>query len=387
MSDYGSVITTAGAAAEAAANASGTPLQLTMFVVGDGGGNPVIPDAAQTELINEVYRGNISALSVNPDNETQLIATLVIPRESGGYVIRELGLLTEDGTLYSVSNFADQDKPAPDSGLAVSIKISYMLAVSNVADITFVLPADEYLTEAYADTLYLRQDKHLKEIADQGEEAQAEARKNLALGKLATKDELTASDVGAVPQYSTPLAVDLNTLGSHESAGVYFQQTDVDALPELNYPIAQSGTLLVTPSAYGCQQEYTTFSTGQKFVRGLTNDFDGVSGPWGPWRQYFGDSNAPPYPVTSVNGMQGAVNIPAPDLSPYATSEWVNNWFVQSIRLSGLSSRHFDPSVNVEDGAVFTNMDMVGGSSNVGNVYVRYIQQDINGVWAVIARL
>ncbi|MFV0570231.1 MAG: pyocin knob domain-containing protein, partial [Citrobacter portucalensis] len=126
-----------------------------------------------------------------------------------------------------------------------------------------------------------------------------------------------AWDTGALPLYPTPLTVDLNTLGATESAGVYCQQADASALPELNYPIAQSGTLLVTPSAYGCQQEYTTFSSGRKFVRGLTTGFDGVSGPWGPWYQYFGDSNAPPYPVTSVNGMTGDVVIPAPDLSGY----------------------------------------------------------------------
>lgn len=184
MSDYGSIITTAGAAAEAAANASGTALKLTEFVVGDGGGAATLPDAGQTGLVNEVYRGSISGLSVNPDDVTQLIASLVIPRESGGYVVRELGILTEDGTLYSVSNYPDQTKPAPDSGLAVSMKFDYMLAVSSAANITFVLPAGEYLTEVAADALYLRQDKYLGEIQDAGSDAQQAASDNInALSK------------------------------------------------------------------------------------------------------------------------------------------------------------------------------------------------------------
>lgn len=148
--------------------------------------------------------------------------------------------------------------------------------------------------------------------------------------------------------------------------------------------------------------------------------------------EYYSEDNPPPYPVTSVNTKTGAVTLtaadvgalpdtyvppaapvtsvntktgavtltaadvgalpdtyvpPSVDLSPYETIADANARFVQGIRLSELSSRHFDTSVGYEDGAVFTNMDMVGGSSNVGNVYVRYIQQDINGVWAVIGRL
>lgn len=375
MSDYGSIITIAGAAAEAAANASGTPLKLTMFVVGDGGGAPVTPDPAQTELINEVYRGSISGLSVNPDDATQLIATLIIPGESGGYVIRELGIVTEDGTLYSVSNYADQNKPSPDSGMAVSVKIDYMLAVSNKADITFVLPAGEYLTEVYADTLYLRQDQRLSEIAGQGEEAQAAARGHLALGELATKDSLTASDTGALPLYPPPLTVDLNTLGVTESAGVYCQTVDVNALPELNYPIAQSGTLLVTPSAYGCQQEYTTFGSGRKFVRGLTASFDGVSGPWGAWREYYGESNPPP----------------AQDLSGYYTKAEADARFVQSFQFGAVtqitaSGNQYATSpgcvmciIQDSDTGNWPSFDSVDA------VYQKPAQININDTWLTVA--
>ncbi|WP_279423347.1 pyocin knob domain-containing protein, partial [Glaesserella parasuis] len=50
----------------------------------------------------------------------------------------------------------------------------------------------------------------------------------------------------------------------------------------LNYPAQEAGTLLVTPSAYGYQQEYTTFYSNKKFVRG--RDGNG----WLSWKQIDG---------------------------------------------------------------------------------------------------
>uniref|UniRef100_UPI00056B0422 pyocin knob domain-containing protein n=1 Tax=Photorhabdus australis TaxID=286156 RepID=UPI00056B0422 len=60
-----------------------------------------------------------------------------------------------------------------------------------------------------------------------------------------------------------------------------------------NYPVNQAGTLVVTPSAYGCQQEYTSFSTGRKFTRGLSQIWNGNDGPWNPWVEYYGVNNVP----------------------------------------------------------------------------------------------
>ncbi|WP_343529315.1 pyocin knob domain-containing protein [Yokenella regensburgei] len=84
--------------------------------------------------------------------------------------------------------------------------------------------------------------------------------------------------------YPDVLSVDLNTLGSKQHCGVYYQHTSINASPENNYPTNMAGTLLITPSAYGAQQEYTTYNN-RKFMRGLTSTFDGT-GPWGYWVEY-----------------------------------------------------------------------------------------------------
>ncbi|MDV1267045.1 pyocin knob domain-containing protein [Citrobacter freundii] len=89
------------------------------------------------------------------------------------------------------------------------------------------------------------------------------------------------------------LTVDLNTLGAIDSAGVYAQTLDENATPANHYPINQAGTLIVTPSAYGCQQEYTSFSSGRKFTRGLAQGWNGVDGPWKSWVEFYGTTNKP----------------------------------------------------------------------------------------------
>lgn len=188
MSDYYFLITDAGKALEVAAHASGEPVKLTEFSVGDGGGAPVTPDTAQTSLVNEVYRDVLSSLSVNPSDASVLEAECVIPSSSGGYTIREVGIFADDGTLYAVGNYPDQDKPAPDSGFAASLDIYAELAVSDTSDITLTVQDGSYLTEPQGDTLYLRQDKQFSEIADQGEEAQAESRENIGCGTAAAAD-------------------------------------------------------------------------------------------------------------------------------------------------------------------------------------------------------
>lgn len=94
------------------------------------------------------------------------------------------------------------------------------------------------------------------------------------------------SDVGALPVNAPELSVNLNTLG-HPTAsiGLYFQGSSAAATAANNYPILEAGSLLVARTAYGCQQEYTTYASGRKFVRGLTGPFNG-SGPWETWKEY-----------------------------------------------------------------------------------------------------
>lgn len=117
-------------------------------------------------------------------------------------------------------------------------------------------------------------------------------------------------DVKAVGDYQEVLTADLNTVIGQ---GVYFQDADVNATDAKHYPITQAGTLFVTRSVYGAQQEYTTH-TGRKFQRGLTSNWNGSNGPWGPWTEFWsGDTPAgvAPYVAKGGDTMTGALTMSA----------------------------------------------------------------------------
>lgn len=193
MSDYYILITDAGAALEASAHAAGTTVKLAKFGVCDGGVD-FIPDPAATTFANEVFQSDISSLTISADDATVMVAQCIIPGSSGGYTIRGIAIYTDDGTLYATGNYPDQPKPAPDSGFAASLEILAQLAVSDTADVSLTVTEGNFLTETQGNTLYLRQDKRLSEIAAAGAEAQSAARDNLALGSAATATLTTSSN-------------------------------------------------------------------------------------------------------------------------------------------------------------------------------------------------
>ncbi|HGT5715817.1 TPA: phage tail protein [Escherichia coli] len=149
-----SILTNRGKALEAASAAGGAPVVLDGFVVGDGKGNAVTPEAGQTALVREVYRGIISRLAVSPDQENQFIAYLALPEGVGGFTVREAGLLTSDGELYAVGSCAAIEKPIN----GVTATLQFRLAVAESAQVT--------LNVATGDGLFLRQDRNLSDVED-----------------------------------------------------------------------------------------------------------------------------------------------------------------------------------------------------------------------------
>lgn len=108
---------------------------------------------------------------------------------------------------------------------------------------------------------------------------------------------------------------------------------------------------------------------------------------WTDWDPIYSVKYKPPYPVRSVNGKTGDITIPAPDLSPYATKNWVLQNFVQNIDLTAPAEVGFWDGRGYPrgtDGAAMYNFNMVGGSSNVGNFIVRYTRKQVNNTWYVI---
>lgn len=197
---YYSILTNRGKELEAQSSATGKPVIIKDFVVGDGNGQAVTPDPARTSLVKEVYRGAISALQISPDQTNQFIAQLALGTDVGGFVVREVGLLTDAGKLYSVANCAAIEKPEN----SVSVSLQYRLAVSETANIE--------LKTATGDGLFLRLDKNLTEIAANGTAAQKEAREAIGIMDASTERKglvqlSSATDSASETQAATPKAV------------------------------------------------------------------------------------------------------------------------------------------------------------------------------------
>lgn len=169
MADYYSIITNRGKELEAEALASGRPIVLTQFVVGDSNGQQIKPDPKQIRLVNETFRGVIAELIVSPDQSTQLMAKIILPTGMGGFTVREVGLLTDAGELYAVANCPAIDKPVG----GVSVNMQFRLALSDTSNIT--------LNVATGDGLFLRIDQNLKEIKARGDDSQREARESIGI--------------------------------------------------------------------------------------------------------------------------------------------------------------------------------------------------------------
>lgn len=221
---YYSILTNRGKELEAQSSATGKPVIIKDFVVGDGNGKAVTPDPARTSLVKEVYRGAISALQISPDQTNQFIAQLALGTDVGGFVVREVGLLTDAGELYSVANCAAIEKPEN----SVSVSLQYRLAVSETANIE--------LKTATGDGLFLRLDKNLTEIAANGTAAQKEAREAIGIMDASTERKglvqlSSATDSESETQAATPKAIKAlkDSLGDAAKKTVVTSATDTTA--------------------------------------------------------------------------------------------------------------------------------------------------------------
>ncbi|EDR6664460.1 phage tail protein [Salmonella enterica subsp. enterica] len=155
---FKTVITTAGAAKLAAATMpGGKKINLNVMAVGDGGGKLPVPDAVQTQLVNEVWRHTLNKISQDNRYSNYIVAELVIPPEVGGFWMRELGLYDDEGTLIAVANMAESYKPelAEGSGRAQTCRmviiVSSVESVELSIDSTMVMATQDYVDDRLAE--------------------------------------------------------------------------------------------------------------------------------------------------------------------------------------------------------------------------------------------
>jgi phage-related tail fiber protein len=154
---YRALLTDQGKALLANAAATGQKLEITQMAVGDGGGSATLPSENQTKLVNEKRRAALNSLQVNANSSNQVIAEQVIPEDTGGWWIRELGLYDKNGVLVAVANTPDTYKPLLAEGAGRTQVVRMVLLVKGdasaviVADKTAVLVSRDTLDAAIAE--------------------------------------------------------------------------------------------------------------------------------------------------------------------------------------------------------------------------------------------
>ncbi|HAJ5152940.1 TPA: phage tail protein, partial [Escherichia coli] len=146
------ILTNQGAARLANATMLGSKLNLTQMAVGDANGVLPTPDPAQTKLINQKRIAPLNLLSVDPNNQSQIIAEQIIPENEGGFWIREIGLYDDEGVLIAVANCPETYKPQLQEGSGRTQTIRMILVVTNTESITLKIdPSVVLATRKYVD--------------------------------------------------------------------------------------------------------------------------------------------------------------------------------------------------------------------------------------------
>lgn len=201
---YYSTLTEAGAALDAAARVSGTPVRLTHLAVGDGAGDVPDPDPQATGLRREICRRPVERIFVDPENPCLFWLELTLPTDVGGFWIREIGVFaaTDEGmVLFAVGNHAPYYKAKLDSGLASEHTIRIGITVSSEAVVEMRVSSAVYVTREELEAL--REELLARMAASSGLHT-AVAGLQEQVARLASR--LTACQIGQARTIATPAA-------------------------------------------------------------------------------------------------------------------------------------------------------------------------------------
>ena len=147
---YFIILTLLGKAKVAEAIANGTDIDLSEVAVGDG---DYTPSEGQTALVSEKYRAAANQVYRDvPDNPNWIVAELVIPAETGGWNVREVGIFDAAGDLFAIGKYAPTYKPTFDEGSGKELVIRAVLEISSQANVTLTIdPSIVLATREYVD--------------------------------------------------------------------------------------------------------------------------------------------------------------------------------------------------------------------------------------------
>jgi phage-related tail fiber protein len=105
----------------------------------------VVDPSATSVLVREVYRAN-AVVTASADYPNAIELLLVLPLGVGGFAVREMSAIDENGDTLAIGNLAVMDVPLPGSGEVRECTFKMILVVSNLGSV--VLTTDATLISA-----------------------------------------------------------------------------------------------------------------------------------------------------------------------------------------------------------------------------------------------
>ncbi len=174
---------------------------------------------------------------------------------------------------YTPANYTEAILTSSSDSTSATLSALGTLSISNAGSTTLSLAgANSGITKSITivavdketPDVFLKIENNLSDVS-----SISEARENIGLGELATKDSLTAGDVGAVHIADVAIVAELD-LNSMTGPGEYFQNISSNALLSLNYPINVAGALKVYRTGVdevGCRQVYMPYNSTSEYRR------------------------------------------------------------------------------------------------------------------------
>jgi len=155
QAQYGTLITNIGLAKIANAQVTQSKVGLENIALGDGNGAHYVPTQNQTALVNEVWRGPVVDVSIDPKNNNRITVKAVIPVTVGGFTIREIGVFDNEGFLIAVGQYPEKYKPQLIEGVAEETIIHFVIETNNAnvvklnIDPTVIIASQEYVDKKF----------------------------------------------------------------------------------------------------------------------------------------------------------------------------------------------------------------------------------------------
>lgn len=130
------LLTNVGKASIINATLKGTKVNFRKLVLGDGNGSYYEPSETQTQLRRKVWEGEISSVQRDTKNTNWLIVETLVSGETGGFTIREAGILDDRGQLMVIAKYPETYKPNSDDGTMKHLTVRLILEVSNASAVT-----------------------------------------------------------------------------------------------------------------------------------------------------------------------------------------------------------------------------------------------------------